>query len=83
MLDMGFINDIRKITAKLPAKRQTLLFSATAPDEIRKLAASLLHNRPAELSPDAMPPILVSQSVYHVKKETKSCSSPMSCRMMP
>ncbi len=72
MLDMGFINDIRKITAKLPAKRQTLLFSATAPDEIRKLAAALLHN-PVQLnlSPDAMPPILVSQSVYHVKKENK------------
>ncbi len=72
MLDMGFINDIRKITAKLPAKRQTMLFSATAPDEIRKLAASLLHN-PVQLnlSPDAMPPILVAQSVYHVKKENK------------
>jgi len=72
MLDMGFINDIRKITAKLPVKRQTLLFSATAPVEIRKLAASLLNN-PVQLnlSPDAMPPILVSQSVYHVKKENK------------
>jgi ATP-dependent RNA helicase RhlE len=72
MLDMGFINDIRKITAKLPAKRQTMLFSATAPDEIRKLAASLLHN-PVQLnlSPDTMPPILVKQSVYHVKKENK------------
>lgn len=72
MLDMGFINDIRKIIAKLPAKRQTLLFSATAPAEIRKLAASLLNN-PVQmnLSPDAMPPVLVSQSVYHVKKENK------------
>ena len=72
MLDMGFINDIRKITAKIPLKRQTMLFSATAPDEIRKLAAALLHN-PVQLnlSPDAMPPILVSQSVYHVKKENK------------
>ncbi|MCX6305719.1 MAG: DEAD/DEAH box helicase [Bacteroidetes bacterium] len=72
MLDMGFINDIRKITAKLPAKRQTMLFSATAPDEIRKLATSLLHN-PVQLnlSPNTMPPILVSQSVYHVKKENK------------
>jgi len=72
MLDMGFINDIRKITAKLPVKRQTMLFSATAPVEIRKLAASLLNN-PVQLnlSPDTMPPILVSQSVYHVKKENK------------
>ena len=72
MLDMGFINDIRKITAKVPVQRQTLLFSATAPVEIRKLASSLLNN-PVQLnlSPDAIPPILVSQSVYHVKKENK------------
>jgi len=72
MLDMGFINDIRKITAKLPLKRQTLLFSATAPVEIRKLAASLLTNPlQLNLSPDAIPPTLVLQSVYHVKKENK------------
>ncbi len=72
MLDMGFINDIRKVIAKIPAKRQTLLFSATASTEIRKLAAALLNN-PSQinLSPDAAPPILVSQSVYHVKKENK------------
>jgi ATP-dependent RNA helicase RhlE len=72
MLDMGFINDIRKITAKLPAKRQTMLFSATAPEEIRRLATSLLNNPlQLNLSPDTIPPILVSQSVYHVKKENK------------
>jgi ATP-dependent RNA helicase RhlE len=72
MLDMGFINDIRKVIAKIPSKRQTLLFSATAPVEIRKLASALLSN-PVQinLSPDALPPILVSQSVYHVKKENK------------
>jgi len=72
MLDMGFIKDIKKITAKLPEKRQTMLFSATAPDEIRKLASSLLHNPvQVNLSPDAIPPVLVAQSVYHVKKENK------------
>lgn len=49
MLDMGFIHDIRRIAQKLPQKRQTLLFSATMPDEIRKFAASLLH-QPAEVS---------------------------------
>jgi len=72
MLDMGFINDIRKVIAKIPAKRQTLLFSATASPEIRKLASALL-NDPVQinLAPDAAPPILVSQSVYHVKKENK------------
>ena len=43
MLDMGFIRDIRRILALLPAKRQNLLFSATFSEEIRKLADGLLH----------------------------------------
>ena len=42
MLDMGFIHDIRRIVAKLPAKRQTLFFSATMPREITELANSML-----------------------------------------
>jgi len=42
MLDLGFINDIRKIVARVPAKRQTLLFSATMPNEIRQLADTLM-----------------------------------------
>jgi len=72
MLDMGFINDIRKITAKLPTRKQTMLFSATAPEEIRKLASTLLfHPVNLNASPDSAPPALVSQSVYHVKKEDK------------
>jgi ATP-dependent RNA helicase RhlE len=44
MLDMGFIHDIKKILALLPEQRQSLLFSATFADEIRALAAGLLHN---------------------------------------
>jgi ATP-dependent RNA helicase RhlE len=44
MLDMGFIPDVRKIIASMPAKRQTLLFSATFSDEIRHLAAEFLHD---------------------------------------
>jgi ATP-dependent RNA helicase RhlE len=44
MLDMGFIHDIRKIIAKLPAKRQTLLFSATMPRDIADLAAQMLRD---------------------------------------
>jgi ATP-dependent RNA helicase RhlE len=44
MLDMGFIHDIRKIVSKLPAKRQTLLFSATMPGAIAELAAQLLRD---------------------------------------
>src|SRR5690606_1946101 len=42
MLDMGFIHDVKKVIAKLPAKRQTLFFSATMPTEIAKLANSIL-----------------------------------------
>ncbi|MGJ3242741.1 MAG: DEAD/DEAH box helicase [Opitutales bacterium] len=48
MLDMGFINDIRKIAAKIPTNRQTLLFSATMAPEIEKLARDLLRD-PAEI----------------------------------
>ena len=44
MLDMGFLPDVKRIVAALPAKRQTLFFSATMPPEIRKLAESLLHD---------------------------------------
>ncbi|MCL2714146.1 MAG: DEAD/DEAH box helicase [Alphaproteobacteria bacterium] len=44
MLDMGFINDIRKIAAKLPRQRQTLFFSATMPPDIAELAHSMLHD---------------------------------------
>src|ERR1700742_816041 len=44
MLDMGFINDIRKIVSKLPAKRQTLFFSATMPKDIAELAEQMLRD---------------------------------------
>jgi ATP-dependent RNA helicase RhlE len=67
MLDMGFIHDIRKILALLPAKRQNLLFSATFPDEIRKLAGSFMkdpvtvevarRNTPAELVSQVQHPV--------------------------
>ena len=49
MLDMGFINDIRKILRILPVKRQNLMFSATFSDEIRALAKGLVHN-PVEIA---------------------------------
>jgi ATP-dependent RNA helicase RhlE len=49
MLDMGFLPDIKRILKTLPDKRQTLMFSATFSDEIRKLAKSLVHN-PVEIS---------------------------------
>jgi ATP-dependent RNA helicase RhlE len=72
MLDMGFIRDIRKITAKLPREKQTMLFSATMPPEIRDLANSLLHN-PAvvEVAPAATTVEKVEQCVYFVDKPNK------------
>jgi ATP-dependent RNA helicase RhlE len=72
MLDMGFINDIKKIIAKLPAKKQTLFFSATVPPEIKKLADSLLHNPVmVSVAPISAPAEMVKQSVYHVEKNDK------------
>ena len=72
MLDMGFINDIKRIIAKLPARKQTMLFSATSNKEIMKLAESLLeHPVRVNLAPVASPPSLVSQKVYHVDKANK------------
>ncbi|HUJ85860.1 MAG TPA: DEAD/DEAH box helicase [Burkholderiales bacterium] len=67
MLDMGFIPDIRRILALLPKQRQNLLFSATFPDEIRRLAAGFMHdpvtvevarrNTPAELVAQVAHPV--------------------------
>jgi len=72
MLDMGFINDIRKIAAQVPAKRQTLLFSATMPAEIRRLAESLLTNPvTVQIAPVAATTDLIEQSVYMVEKKNK------------
>ena len=70
MCDMGFLPDIRRILKLLPQKRQTLFFSATMPDEIRKLADSILHNpvtvqigmiAPAETVSHALYPIADGQ----------------------
>jgi ATP-dependent RNA helicase RhlE len=72
MLDMGFINDIKKVIAKLPAKKQTLFFSATAAPDIMKLANTLLRN-PVSVSvtPVSSTVSLIEQSVYYVSKENK------------
>lgn len=72
MLDMGFIHDIRRIMAKLPAKRQTLFFSATAAPDIMKLANTLLSD-PVHVSvtPVSSTSELVAQGVYYVARENK------------
>ena len=72
MFDMGFVRDIRKIVAKLPTRRQTLLFSATMPEDVRQLASSVLSN-PVRVQVEAQSCAaeLVEQSVYFVTKKNK------------
>lgn len=72
MLDMGFIHDIRKIIAELPAKRQSLFFSATMPDNIVKLSATIL-NRPekVDVSPVSSAADTVRQYLYYTNKPDK------------
>ena len=72
MLDMGFIRDIQKILALLPARRQTLLFSATFTDEIKQLASKFLKN-PAlvEITAQNTAAELVRQIVHPVDRERK------------
>lgn len=72
MLDMGFIHDIRKILALLPAKRQNLMFSATFADEIRGLTKNILHN-PVEISVNVANATAdtVEQCLYPVDKKQK------------
>ena len=71
MLDMGFIQPIRKIVSKLPAHRQTLLFSATMPAEIRKLADSLLTNPSVVNVAPVISTLKVEESVYRVERGDK------------
>jgi ATP-dependent RNA helicase RhlE len=72
MLDMGFIRDIRRILARLPAERQNLLFSATFSNDIRRLADGLL-DRPAQVQIAARntPSELVEQVIHPVDHERK------------
>ncbi len=72
MLDMGFINDIRKIVREIPRERQTLFFSATMPKEIQSLADGLLHD-PVRVEVQAVSSAAetVTQSLYFVAKPDK------------
>jgi ATP-dependent RNA helicase RhlE len=72
MLDMGFINDVKKIIARLPIKRQTLFFSATMPPEISRLSTSILTNPVrVEVTPVSSTVEKIDQSVYLVEKNDK------------
>ena len=73
MLDMGFLPDIRRILKQLPAKRQTLFFSATMPSEIAALTRELLKNPVTiSLQRKAAPAVGISQAVYPVPQELKA-----------
>ncbi len=72
MLDMGFIHDVKKVIAKLPAKRQTLFFSATMPTEIQKLSSTILTNPvKVEVTPVSSTAEKIQQAVYFVEKNDK------------
>ncbi len=72
MLDMGFINDIKKIIARIPKQRHTLLFSATMPNTISKLANSLLNDpKTVEITPKVVTVEKIDQSLYMVAKKDK------------
>jgi ATP-dependent RNA helicase RhlE len=73
MLDMGFIHDIRRVIAQVPARRQTLMFSATMPDEIRSLANTILTN-PVHVKVAAESPAAdtVGQTLYFVDQYAKA-----------
>ena len=72
MLDMGFIRPIKQILAKLPRRRQNMLFSATMPPDIAELASSILVNpERVAVAPVATTAETVSQWVLHVSKDNK------------
>ena len=73
MLDMGFIHDVKKILKWLPAKKQTMLFSATMPGEVMELVNSLLHD-PArvEVDPVSSPVEAIEQKICFVDKGNKT-----------
>lgn len=73
MLDMGFINDVKRIIKKLPKKKQTLLFSATMPSEISSIAEMLLNNpTTVAVTPVSSTVETVEQSVYYVDQRNKT-----------
>ena len=77
MLDMGFVHDVKKVIAKLPAQRQNLMFSATMPAEIEQLAAGILHE-PAFVKVDPVSSTVdrIQQSLYYVEKVNKKLLLP-------
>jgi ATP-dependent RNA helicase RhlE len=72
MLDMGFVHDVKKVLARLPAKRQNLLFSATFSNDITALAGKLLHNpERIEVTPPNTTVERIEQRVYRLAASHK------------
>jgi len=72
MLDMGFVHDVKKVIVRLPAKRQTLFFSATMPPDIQQLANAILTNPvKVEVTPVSSTAETIQQSLYIVDKNNK------------
>jgi ATP-dependent RNA helicase RhlE len=72
MLDMGFINDVKKIISNISSKRQTMLFSATMPTAITKLARTILIDPVrVDISPESPTVEMIKQAVYFVSKQNK------------
>ena len=72
MLDMGFIRDIKRILALLPAQRQSMLFSATMPESIGDIASKLLKNPiTVEVRPEAVPMERIAQHLVHLPLQAK------------
>lgn len=72
MLDMGFVHDVKRVIAKLPAQRQNLLFSATMPKEIEQLAGTILRSpEKVMVTPPATTVEKIRQSVYFAEKAEK------------
>jgi ATP-dependent RNA helicase RhlE len=72
MFDMGFLPDIRRILKHVPTKRQTLLFSATMPDDIRRLAQDILHDPVTVQVGHTAPVNTVSHALYPVGQHLKT-----------
>lgn len=73
MLDMGFIRDIRRVITHLPARRQTMFFSATMPKEIQELADSILH-RPVRV--EVAPPATTGEKITQLLRYVEGAQKP-------
>jgi ATP-dependent RNA helicase RhlE len=73
MLDMGFLPDIKRIIARLPARKQTLLFSATMPPVIARLASEILRDpKSVQMGRRSAPAVGITQAAYPVAEHLKS-----------